>query len=435
MPSSFTRGVIDAKPGFDFVAAHFKCEENPYSVQNPSGFVNFGSAQNHLQFEEVSGRLEGLGRTREDQHYQSFSGTADCRAAIAGYLQSQSGVPISPESIVVANGVISVLEALTVALLDEGDSVLIPTPVFPGLVNAMNVRVRSSVELMDVGPEEGFRLTAAAMESHLYQLRHEGKRVRAILLCSPGNPVGQVFSKSELQDFLEIAELFDCALIVDEIYAGSVFQGSRFVSATSLRSQNVFVLGGLSKDFGLAGYAAGWLHSTNESVIAAVAKQSHFFRLPAPVQRDVSAILDPTWRDEHLHRNRMKLTETACYAAKRLLDAGIPVVVSEAGLCLWLDLRRFLKTDDHAGEMELYLRLLEQHRVHISPSVGFKTNAVGHFRLCFSQRSEILTEGLIRLIEGLTDVSIQQRSAEENAETPAETQPKKAVEKRMRVFA
>lgn len=98
-----------------------------------------GSAQNHLQFEEVSERLEGLGRTGEDQHYQSFSGTADCRAAIAAYLQSQSDVRISPESIVVANGVISVLEAFTIALLDEGDSVLIPTPVFPGLVSAMNV--------------------------------------------------------------------------------------------------------------------------------------------------------------------------------------------------------------------------------------------------------------------------------------------------------
>jgi aspartate/methionine/tyrosine aminotransferase len=347
-----------------------------------------------------------------------------------------SNVAVSADSVVVGNGVISVLEALTVALLDQADSVLIPTPVFPGLVNAMSLRVRSLVELMDVGPDQEFRLTAAALESHLYQLRQEGKRVRAILLCSPGNPVGQVFSRSELREFLEVAELFECALIVDEIYAGSVYEGSTFVSAVSLKSPNVFVLGGLSKDFGLAGYAVGWLHSTNQNVIRAVAKQSHFFRLPAPTQRDVAAILEPTWRNGHLQRNRLALTETARTTVQTLQKAGIPVVSSESGLCLWLDLRSFLKTNDRDGEMELYLRLLEQHRVHISPSVGFKTTAVGHFRLCFSQRSEVLHEGLDRLIQGLTQStqpqSTQPQSMEEKLETAL---PAEEAEKRNQVFA
>ena len=195
--------------------------------------------------------------------------------------------------------------------------------------------------------------------------------------------------------------MFGCALIVDEIYAGSVFSGHEFTSAISLQSDNVYVLGGLSKDFGLAGHATGWLQSNNKKVMAAVAKQAHFFRLPAPVQGIVSAMLDPVWRESYLKVHREKLTETARVAINELRQAGIPVVDSEAGLCLWVDLTEYLPTKDADGEMALYERLLNEHRVHISPGSGFKSSHIGYFRLCFSQSIDVLREGIRRLVGGL----------------------------------
>lgn len=401
MTSDFTQSVAQAKPGFDFVAAHFQCEENRFSSANPDGFVNLGSAQNALHADVLNKRLASCWHHPEDTHYQAFHGTNDCREAIADYLQSQSGVPVLPSSVVVGNGIISVLEALMVAVLNEGESVLIPTPVFPGLVAASSLRVKSKVELMEATAEDEFRITPEAVEAHLRRLIFEGKRVRAIMLCSPGNPIGQVFSKHELQEFLDIAETFDCALIVDEVYAGSVFHGHEFTSAVSLGSDNVYVLGGLSKDFGLAGYATGWLQTTNQDVVAAVAKQSHFFRLPAPVQRILTSILDPSWRDEYLVLHQHKLTQTEALARAELEAAGIKVTRTEAGLCLWLDLRDYLTSETSEGEMELYEKLLNEHRVHISPGSGFKTSSYGYFRMCFSQPHETLQEGLRRLISGL----------------------------------
>jgi len=198
MTSAFTQSVIQAKPAFDFVAAHFQCEENRYSSDNPNGFVNFGSAQNFLHTDVLGDRLAFIESHPDDTHYQAFSGTIDCRSTIADYLQSQSEAPVSPNSIVVGNGIISVLEALTVALLNEGDSLLIPSPVFPGLVAATSLRVKSEVELMETNAEDGFRLSPDAVAAHLHHLRLEGKRVRAVLICSPGNPIGQVFSMHEV---------------------------------------------------------------------------------------------------------------------------------------------------------------------------------------------------------------------------------------------
>ena len=401
MSSRFTESVTQNKPKFDFVAAHFDCETNRFSEQNPEGFVNLGSAQNYLHAELLGDRLAFVEGHAGDVHYQPFAGTKECRQSIADYLQSQAGIPVTDDSIIVGNGIISILEALTTSLLDEADSVLIPSPVFPGLVAAMSLRVRSQVELMETDPSNGFRLTPAAIEAHLHQSRVDGKRIRAILICSPGNPVGQVFSPKELRGFLDVAEMFDCALIVDEVYAGSVFQGHEFTSAISLQSENIYVLGGLSKDFGLAGHATGWLQSTNKDVMAAVAKQAHFFRLPAPVQRIISAVLNPAWREHYLKVHCEKLTETARIATDRLREAGIPVVDSEAGLCLWVDLAAYLPSKDAVGEMKLYESLLNEHRVHISPGSGFKSSHLGYFRLCFSQPLDILLEGIRRLIDGL----------------------------------
>lgn len=401
MPSQFTQQIVQSPPAFDFVAAHFQCEANRYSPSNSDGFVNFGSAQNCLHENALSDHLELLTAQTGDFHYQSFNGTETCRASIADYLTSQGSVPITPDTIVVGKGVISILEALTISLLDEGDSVLIPTPVFPGLVNAMSTRVRSRVQWMHTDARDGFRITPAAVEANLHRLCAEGQRVRAILICSPGNPVGQVFSRRDLDELHEIAEMFDCALIVDEIYAGSVLTNHRFVSATSLKSQNVYVLGGLSKDFGLAGYATGWLQTTNANVVKSVAKQSHFFRLPAPIQNVLSRVLDPKWRDDYLHSHRRELTRVEQFTRSRLQKIGIDVTESEAGLCLWIDLRRHLRRESLPGEMELYQYLLNQHRVHISPGTGFKTQDAGFFRICFSQPSELLIEGLNRIQQGL----------------------------------
>ena len=405
MSSRFTESVVQNKPKFDFVAAHFNCETDRFSEQNPAGYVNLGSAQNYLHPEQLADRLALVESQPDDVHYQPFNGTRQCRQSIADYMQRLSGVAVTADSIVVGNGVISVLEALTIALLDEGDSVLIPTPVFPGLVAAMSLRVRSKVELMETDPTDGFRLTPAAIEQHLLQLQNSGKNVRAILLCSPGNPVGQVFSREELSAFLEIALRFECALIVDEVYAGSIFQGHEFTSVVSLQNDSIYVLGGLSKDFGLAGYASGWLQSTNENTMAAVAKQAHFYRLPTPVQHAISAVLDSEWCEDYLDVHREKLTEMACLATQQIRAIGIPVVDAEAGLCLWMDLSAFLPSNDAAGEMELYEHLLNQHRVHISPGSGFKSSHLGYFRLCFSQPPEVLAEGLHRLAQGLQSVA------------------------------
>ena len=401
MYSKYAKRLVNTQASFDFVAAHFACEQDKYSTENPNGFVNFGSAQNMLSKTEIAQRLESLQWEAADTPYRKFTGTDDCRYSVASYLQEVSGRDIEADNIVIGNGLISILEALGNSILDAGDRVLVPTPVFPGLVTALTARTGAEAIYLETEAESNFQLSPVALRDKVLALSQQGTPVKAILVCSPGNPIGQVFTADEVRAFVSLAEEFNVALIVDEIYTSSCFEGVEFVSALSFESDNVFVIGGLSKDFGLAGYTTAWAHATNDVVLSALKKQSHFYRLAAPIQRAIESFLDPDWRRGFLQQNQTRLAQNYGYAYDELTEMRVSVTRAEAGLVMWLDLRKSLKSEDDRGQLELYRYLLEQHRVHLSPASGFHFSQPGFFRICFSHESKTLREGLRRLQQGL----------------------------------
>ena len=401
MYSKFTDRLLNTESSFDFVAAHFACEKDKFSHTNPNGFVNFGSAQNFLSKAAIEARLSSIQWNVQDTPYRDFSGTIGCRSAVANYLQDLSGWTANPDQIVIGNGIISILEALGIAILDAGDAVLATTPIFPGLVTALTARTDAEFIPLETRSENQFQLTPEILKAKLEREIARSRNIKAVLLCSPGNPIGQVFSAQQIQSFIEIAEEFHVALIVDEIYASSCFDGVDFVSALGTKSENVIVIGGLSKDFGLAGYTTGWACTNNEYIIKAMRKQSHFFRLSAPIQRAIESFLDPAWRVPFLRDGRSKLTQHYNQSRDALSEIGVGVTPAQAGLVSWLDLTTFLKSQDEQGQLELYRYLLEQHRVHLSPALGFHCAEPGFFRICFSQEHETLREGLRRIKQGL----------------------------------
>ena len=136
-------------------------------------------------------------------------------------------------------------------------------------------------------------------------------------------------------------------------------------------------------------------------MLKALKKQSHYFRLPAPVQQATEVILDPDWRTGFIAANRANLTQAYADTADQLEQIGVKFTTAQSGLVLWLDLRDHLKTDAQAGQFELYQFLLNDHRVHISPGSGFHFTKPGYFRICFSQNKNTLQEGLQRIQQGL----------------------------------
>jgi 1-aminocyclopropane-1-carboxylate synthase len=111
----------------------------------------------------------------------------------------------------------------------------------------------------------------------------------------------------------------------------------------------------------------------------------------------MTEVLAPEFRNDYLPRHQRMLKERYELASALFTEIGVPHEPTESGLCLWLNLRDRVALPDGAAEMQLYEFMLNEHRVHISPGSGFKTEHYGFFR----QDEELLREGIKRIAAGL----------------------------------
>jgi arginine:pyruvate transaminase len=160
------------------------------------------------------------GRTR----YAEVAGAAALRAAIAAHHERLSGQRVTPGQVVVLAGAQSALFAACQCLLDPGDAVLVPEPMYvtyPARVAAAGGRL-VRVPLL---PERGFRLDLDRLASSVTPA------VRAILLNSPNNPTGAVMTRPELEAVADLCRRHDLWLISDEVYASLLHEGEHVAPA------------------------------------------------------------------------------------------------------------------------------------------------------------------------------------------------------------
>src|SRR5262245_38715986 len=202
--------------------------------------------------------------------YDRMRGSDAFRAALAEFMgRSFLGRRFSSEQILVLAGASTVLEVLFHVIAGPGDGVLIPTPSYAGFW--LDLETRDELTVIPVATEsaDGFRLTPARLDA---ALAGAGRPVRALLFTSPDNPLGRVYSREEVLMVIDWASKAGIHLVMDEIYALSVYGEREFVSAASVAplGDRVHVVWAFSKDFGASGLRAGVLVSENDELLAAM---------------------------------------------------------------------------------------------------------------------------------------------------------------------
>ncbi|KAG8125971.1 hypothetical protein E2320_021088, partial [Naja naja] len=141
-----------------------------------------------------------------------------------------------------------------------------------------------------------FQLTVDKLKKGLQDAQSEGIKVKGLILLNPQNPLGDIYSLSEMQDFLEFAKRHELHVIVDEIYMLSVFDDSAtFHSVLEMDRlpdpQRTHVLWGISKDFAMSGIRFGALYTLNQDVIKAVSCFNYFHGICGPIQYQIAELL------------------------------------------------------------------------------------------------------------------------------------------------
>lgn len=371
--------LVDTPPASGYLREHFARSAS-------ESYIPLCVAENKL----VGGLIApALGRAREVPEsvlgYDRMIGSLAFRSKLARFMgRSFLGRTFAPEDLAVLAGAGSVLELLFAVIADPGDGVLVPTPSYAGFWPDLETRDELRLVPVHCPPSDGFRLTTQRLDE---ALASAGCRVRALLFTSPDNPTGRVFGAPELQALVDWTRARDIHLVMDELYALSVFGERSFVSAASLGplGQNVHIVWAFSKDFAASGLRTGVLVSENEAVLAGVDALAYWACCSGLTQHVLGELIaDDAWVDGYVAEMRSRLKNAYLEVSSALAAEGLDFLPSDAGFFLLLDLRRFLAEPSWNAEDALWRRLLDETNVNLTPGSACRIVEPGFMRLCFA---------------------------------------------------
>ncbi|MBW2941428.1 pyridoxal phosphate-dependent aminotransferase [Zhongshania aquimaris] len=322
---------------------------------------------------------------RGETYYTPAAGIPELRQAISRYYRSDYGLDIAPERIMITPGASGALLLLAGLLVNPGEGMLMTDPGYPCNRHFLRL-VEGEGQLVPVGPEDRFQLSAEKAEQHWRP------NTKGIMVASPANPTGEILTATQLRDLHSLCERKQGFLLVDEIYHGLNYG----VDAPSILSitDKAFVINSFSKYFGMTGWRLGWLVAPEEAVpqLEKLA-QNLFISMSTMGQYAALAAFEPEARVE-LNRRRDEFAARRDYLLPALQSLGFDIPHCPAGaLYLYAGIERF-KTNSQ----QFCLDLLENHGIAITPGEDFGRYKAGqHVRFAYTTGLDRLEEGVARL--------------------------------------
>lgn len=186
--------------------------------------------------------------------YSPVPGYLSLRKAISAKLKNENGLDFTPDQIVVSGGAKQSLCNCILSIINPGDEVIIPTPAWVSYVEMVKLAEGTNV-LVPAGVDQNFKISATQLEEAITT------RTRMIILCSPSNPTGSVYSRSELKALADVlAKYPDIIILSDEIYEHINFTGE-FNSIAQFENvrDRVVIINGVSKAYAMTGWRIGFL--------------------------------------------------------------------------------------------------------------------------------------------------------------------------------
>lgn len=256
-----------------------------------------------------------------------------------------------------------------------------------------------------------FQITTSALEAAYSEAESMNIKVRGVLMTNPSNPLGATVQRSVLEDILDFVTSKNIHLVSDEIYSGSVFSSSEFVSVAEIlearqykNSERVHIVYSLSKDLGLPGFRVGTIYSYNDKVVTTARRMSSFTLISSQTQHLLASMLsDKSFTENYIKTNRERLRKRYDMIIEGLRCAGIECLKGNAGLFCWMNLSPFLEKPTREGELALWNSMVHEVKLNISPGSSCHCSEPGWFRVCFANMSEQTLEVALKRIHNFMD--------------------------------
>ncbi|HMR96953.1 MAG TPA: pyridoxal phosphate-dependent aminotransferase [Microthrixaceae bacterium] len=330
-----------------------------------------------------------------NHRYTPAPGLPELRQAIATKTLRDSGVSVEPSQVVVTNGGKQAVYESILAVVDEGDEVLLPAPYWTTYPEP--IRLAGGVPVVLPTTEAtGFRVTVEALEAA------RTERTKALVFVSPSNPTGAVYPRAEIEAIGRWALEHGVIVITDEIYEHLVYGSAEFHSILAVvpeLADQTIILNGVAKTYAMTGWRVGWLIGPSDVVSAVSNLQSHLcsnvanvaqMAALAAVSGDLSAVA--MMRETFDRRRRV------IHGMLNDID-GVTCPEPEGAFYAFPNLTGLLGRDlggsSASSTLELADLVLERAKVAFVPGEAF--DAPGYGRFSFALGDEDLVEGITRL--------------------------------------
>lgn len=339
------------------------------------------------------------GKTR----YAHMAGLPELRAALSRKFADENGIRHTTDEIIVTSGAKQAVFTALTAVVDPGDEVIIPSPFWVTYPEAVRLLGGVPVEIA-TRFEDGFKMTPAALRAAITP------RTKLVLLNSPGNPTGAVYTRSELEALAAVIEEHDLFVLSDEIYEHITYGAATHVSPAALSpgmAARTATINGFSKAFAMQGLRLGYVGAPTVWARAMVAVQSHAAHHPSTISQhaalaclNASADIFPGMRAHYAEARAYALSRLEAMRASGMElrwndpDGAFYVFLAIDGLLPARDGDRLI-----GNSVQLAEYLLDARGLVTVPGLGFGRE--GYLRLSFANSVSVLTEGFDRLERGL----------------------------------
>ena len=318
--------------------------------------------------------------------YTPSSGIPELRAAIAEKLKADNGLDYKPSQIIVNCGAKHSCFNAILATCGAGDEVIIPAPYWLSYPEMVKLADAAPV-IVPTKEENGFKLTPDEFRDAMTPA------TRMIILNSPGNPTGSVYSREELHALAEVALEEDILMLSDEIYEKIIYDNTEFVSLASLNKEIydlTITVNGFSKAYAMTGWRLGYVAAPATIATAIDSIQSHSTSNPTSfAQKGALAGLKG---DQSFIGEMVKaFAERRAYMHDRLTKIpGITCVKPMGAFYMLPNISKFgLGSENFCG------KLLDEQKVAAVPGIAFGSDA--HMRLSYASSMDNITKGLDRI--------------------------------------
>lgn len=370
--------------------------DSKYKEMKKSGLdvVGFGAGEpdfdtpRHIKDAAIKAINDGFTK------YTPASGTLDLKKAICDKFKRENGLDYTVKNIVVSNGAKhSLLNALG-AILNPGDEVLFSSPYWVSYKEMVKISDGVPV-VIDTREEDNFKFTAEELEAAITD------KTKALILNTPSNPTGMVYSESELAAIAEVVKKHDLFVISDEIYEHLIYDMERPRSIATIdgMKDRTIVVNGVSKTFAMTGWRIGYT-AANEEITSLMANvQSHCTSNPNSIAQ-VAALAALTGPMDSVIEMKKAFNERRLYMVERMNKIpGVSCIKPEGAFYVMMNIsalkgkkidgKTIETSDDFAGTF------LEKELVAVVPCSGFGND--NFVRWSYATSMDNIKKGLDRL--------------------------------------